>query len=199
MSRLDEELNEALEVSESGTDGAAPPGVAVEVAETDTEPPKRNVALLGGLLVMGAAILGLVLSNAGDTAIYSKTVPELLEESARLSGRTVRVTGTLVSGSLARRQEPCEYRFQLQKDGKTVPVRYAQCVVPDTFRDVPGIPVEGTAEGKLAEGGHFEASHIMAKCPSKYEMKERAANGEEIPHGEVLDPASAPSVATPPP
>jgi cytochrome c-type biogenesis protein CcmE len=39
-----------------------------------------------------------------------------------------------------------------------------------------------TAEGKLTDSGHFEASNIMAKCPSKYEMKERAKGGEQAPH-----------------
>jgi cytochrome c-type biogenesis protein CcmE len=55
-------------------------------------------------------------------------------------------------------------------------------VVPDTFRDMPGMDVEVTAEGKLDPEGHFEASQIFAKCPSKYEMKDRAAKGEEAPH-----------------
>ena len=30
-----------------------------------------------------------------------------------------------------------------------------------------------TVEGKLASNGGFEASQVLAKCPSKYEMKER--------------------------
>ena len=52
-------------------------------------------------------------------------------------------------------------------------VHYAQCVVPDQFRDVKGVQVEVTAEGRLASDGHLVASKIFAKCPSKYEMKVR--------------------------
>jgi cytochrome c-type biogenesis protein CcmE len=56
-------------------------------------------------------------------------------------------------------------------------VRYAQCVIPDTFRDVPGGGVQVTVEGALTAQGEFEATLVMAKCASKYdpsthEMKE---------------------------
>jgi len=61
-------------------------------------------------------------------------------------------------------------------------VHYPQCSVPDTFRDVPNVDVEVTAEGTLTETGTFDASRIMAKCPSKYEMEQRAASGETVPH-----------------
>jgi cytochrome c-type biogenesis protein CcmE len=83
---------------------------------------------------------------------------------------------------LVRRDQPCEYRFTIEKKGVALPVRFAQCIVPDTFRDMPGMDVSVTAEGKLTQAGNFEASTIMAKCPSKYEMKDRARAGEKAPH-----------------
>src|SRR5690606_8574929 len=126
----------------------------------------RNVGLLAALLAMGAAILALVFSTAPDAAVYSKSVDELLAEKERLASRNVRVVGNLVKGSLVHRPDPCEYRFKLEKNGATIDVHYPQCIVPDTFRDVPGMDVEVTAEGKLGDGA-FQATHIMAKCPSK--------------------------------
>ena len=39
-----------------------------------------------------------------------------------------------------------------------------------------------TAEGKLLATGEFQASNVLAKCPSKYEMKDRANRGERAPH-----------------
>jgi cytochrome c-type biogenesis protein CcmE len=188
MSRLDDELARAVEESEADA-----PGAARDVQAPPPPPPKRdrrlkNVGFLAALLVMAGAILGLVLTTAPDAAVYSKGVDELLREKDRLASRNVRVTGMLVKGTLARRDDPCEYRFKIAKNGASIDVRYAECIVPDTFRDVAGMDVEVTAEGKLAGDG-FEATHIMAKCPSKYEMKERAANGEQAPH--ELGPASA--------
>ena len=96
--------------------------------------------------------------------------------------------GYLVKGSLTRRDEPCEYRFKLEdQDQKlkssTIAVHYPQCVVPDTFKDMPGMDVEVTAEGKLgADATVFTATSIIAKCPSKYEMKQRSMAGEMAPH-----------------
>jgi cytochrome c-type biogenesis protein CcmE len=117
-------------------------------------------------------------------------VDELVRERDKLAGRAVRVEGALKRGSLTRRAEPCEYRFTLAKAGTELPVRFAQCIVPDTFRDMPGMDVMVTAEGKLDPAGHFEATNIMAKCPSKYEMNERAKKGESAPHTGVVTPVS---------
>ena len=80
--------------------------------------------------------------------------------------------------------------------GAPLKVQYAQCVVPDTFRDVKGVEVEVTAEGRLAEDGHLEASKIFAKCPSKYEMREGAAKmgGQGPDHGGAKPEYIAPKV-----
>ena len=39
-----------------------------------------------------------------------------------------------------------------------------------------------TVEGKLNQTGQFEATQVLAKCPSKYEMKQKQAQGEQMPH-----------------
>jgi cytochrome c-type biogenesis protein CcmE len=172
------------------TDDAAPShrGRGRDGAETayDGEPERRRwtgplVAV--GLAMGAAAIAGLVLTGMQDKAIYSKPVDELLAQKAKFMGRPVRVEGNLVHGSLARRDQPCEYRFTIEKNGAELPVRFAQCVVPDTFRDVPDLDVGVTVEGELQANDSFEASSVLAKCPSKYDMQQRKHNGERMPHG----------------
>jgi cytochrome c-type biogenesis protein CcmE len=176
MSDLDKELERAA----AAVDDPAP---AVRPVQPPTAPRgKGSVGLLIGLLVMGGAILTLVFTSFKGSAVYSKGVDDLVRDKDKFSDRAVRVEGTLVKGSLVRRDQPCEYRFNIEKKGVVLPVHYAQCIVPDTFRDMPGMDVSVTAEGKLTDEGHFEASNIMAKCPSKYEMKERAKGGEHAPH-----------------
>jgi cytochrome c-type biogenesis protein CcmE len=192
MSRVDDELAAAVEASEASAEAQPVNGPEAEIARPR---PKRSLGLLIGLLVSGGAILALVFTNFKDAAIYSKGVDALLKEQEKYKGRNVRVEGMLVKGTLMRREQPCEYRFKIQKQDAVLPVRYSACVVPDTFRDMPGMDVAVTAEGKLADNGSFEASNIMAKCPSKYEMQERAKKGEAAPHvGTVpaaIDPVSA--------
>jgi cytochrome c-type biogenesis protein CcmE len=145
-------------------------------------------ALVFGLAAGAAAIAVLVLVGMQEGAIYAKPVDELMNQQAKFAGRQVRAEGNLVHGSLVKRDQPCEYRFTITKNGTELPVRFAQCVVPDTFRDVPGMDVGVTVEGSLASVGpgqppFFEATTVLAKCPSKYEMKERQQKGEQMPHG----------------
>jgi len=183
MANVDDELAQALRESEQAAQ-AEPAPVAVPVAPAAT-PPKRkgSAGFLVALLVMGGAIVTLIFTTFEGT--YSRKVEEVANERQKLAGRNVRVEGTLKRCTLVRRDEPCEYRFTMAGGGAELPVRYARCTVPDTFQDVPGMVVDVTAEGTLDSSGHLEASTIMAKCPSKYEMKERAKKGEQAPH---LDP-----------
>jgi cytochrome c-type biogenesis protein CcmE len=150
--------------------------------EDDPQATRRRMLLVIPLVAAAAAIVATVLTGMKDNAIYSKPVDQLVAQKARFQGRAVRAEGNLVHGSLVKRDSPCEYRFTISKNGTDVPVRYAQCVVPDTFRDVPGMDVGVTVEGQLLADNSFEATSVLAKCPSKYEMKERAGRGEQMPH-----------------
>jgi len=180
-SHLDRELERAL--AGSGPKGPGVPSQdGLGSSRSEAKRPEGNVRLLVVLVVMTAGIVALVMTSFKDAAVYAKNVDQVKAESAALAGRRLRVEGNLVHGSLERRDQPCEYRFTIKGKEAELPVRYGQCVVPDTFRDVPGMDVGVTVEGKLAAGGGFEASQVMAKCPSKYEMKEKKERGEQMPH-----------------
>jgi cytochrome c-type biogenesis protein CcmE len=209
MTDLDDELEKAVRdgeaadaVEASEVDDA--PGALIlsasnesSASEAEGESPRRSLGLLAALLVIGGGILALLFSGFNDSAIYAVDTDKLVGEKAKFEDRNLRVQGVLVKGSLKRRDEPCEYRFKIAKNGVELPVRYEQCVVPDTFRDVPEMDVEVTAEGRLAEGGgeYFAASAIMAKCPSKYEMKQKKQAGEKAPHGDVGSSSTLSSTA----
>jgi cytochrome c-type biogenesis protein CcmE len=145
--------------------------------------------LVFGLGAAAAAICGLVLVGMQEGAVYAKPVDELVSQKAKFAGRPVRAEGNLVHGTLVKRDSPCEYRFTIEKNGTALPVRFPQCVVPDTFRDVAGMDVAVTVEGELRPDNTFEATSVLAKCPSKYEMKERQQKGEKMPHA-ATDPGS---------
>jgi len=190
MSNLDDELLKEIEQQKGLARQEPEPAQAFSrspLAAAPAPKPQRHLGLLIGLVVMGATILTVVFSGFKQAAVYSKGVDELLRERERFESRTVRVLGTLVSGTLARRSEPCEYRFRVQKNDAQLMVYYPQCVVPDTFRDVSGVAVEVTAEGQLQKDGTFRASQIMAKCPSKYEMQDKAGQGQSPAHSLVVN------------
>ncbi|MFO0734386.1 MAG: cytochrome c maturation protein CcmE [Labilithrix sp.] len=143
---------------------------------------RKRLLLVIPLVTAAAAIVGLVLLGMQDKGIYSKPVDELVASKGKYQGKAVRAEGNLVHGSLVKKESPCEYRFRIEKNGTDMPVRYVGCVVPDTFQDVPGIELGVTVEGSLRADGNFEATQVLAKCPSKYDMKEKAKQGEKAPH-----------------
>jgi cytochrome c-type biogenesis protein CcmE len=186
MSRkLDEELANAIRETEASSDApASTKAVAKPIDAGAHRPPvARNIGLLATLLVMVGAVVTLFLVGFKEAAIYALPADKLVASKAELTGRKVRVEGHLVPGTLEKRDKPCEYRFTMHGANKAneVPVRYAQCVVPDTFRDVPGGGVEVTVEGALNAQGHFDATLVMAKCTSKYDPSKH----EMQPGGEI--------------
>ncbi len=176
MSKLDDELARAIEepLQVSATPAsAAPPR---PVAPSNETPKSRNYGLLAALVGIVTMIVLVFMFGFKDAAIYSLPVAELTANQAKYVGRKVRVEGELTPGTLVKRDQPCEYRFTVQALGSgydantiKVPVRYGQCVVPDTFRDMPGGGVQVTIEGALTKEGFFEATLVMAKCSSKYD------------------------------
>ena len=129
--------------------------------------------LLVGSLVLGASVLGAVFGLSKERPIWARSVSEFRVHPS--FDRTVRVSGYLVPGTLCKMTDRCEHRFRISElrpeKPAVLPVRYQSCLVPDTFRDVPGVDISIIVEGKLCAGCHiFEAAQIMAKCPGKYEM-----------------------------
>lgn len=153
-----------------------------EAVEEDPEAARKRLLLVIPLVTGAAAIAALVLVGMQDNGMYSKPVDQLISEKTKFVGKAVRAEGNLVHGSLVKKESPCEYRFTIEKNGTEMPVTFKKCVVPDTFRDVPGMDLEVTVEGELRADSSLEASQVLAKCPSKYEMKEKASKGEKAPH-----------------
>ena len=170
--------------------------VAVPPLPPPQEQPKTNVKGLiavGALIAVAAGIVALVLTNFKDATVYAKGVDQLVADKGKWVNRAVRVEGVLVRGTLKFQEKPCEYTFDATKGGQVVHIRYPSCIKPDTLRDdMPEVGV--TAEGKLQSSGEFLASNVLAKCPSKYEMKDKAKQPGMQPG---MPPASPPANLNP--
>jgi cytochrome c-type biogenesis protein CcmE len=171
--KLDDELAQAAGLGSGDAARTSAPPVAMAESPRKAAPKaSTSIGLLATLLVMVGALVALFMVGFNDAAVYSTPVDQLMAQKDKLMGRKVRVEGELVPGSLEKRDKPCEYRFTLHgKESKEqLAVRYPQCIVPDTFRDVPGGGVQVTIEGSLKkDSGDFEATLVMAKCSSKYD------------------------------
>jgi cytochrome c-type biogenesis protein CcmE len=128
-------------------------------------------------------VVALFLLVFQPAAVYATPVDKLVHERQAFIGRKVRVEGDLVPGTLVKRDSPCEYRFTIHKEAAQLPVRYAQCVIPDGFRDVPAGGVQVTIEGAIGASGDFEASLVMAKCSSKYDPAKHEMSEGPAPRG----------------
>ncbi len=173
----------------------AVPDPAEPRAPAEDSGPSTNLGFLVTLLVMAAGIVVLFMFGFKEAAIYSQPVDDIIDKSDELRGRRVRLEGELVPGTLTKRDAPCEYRFVIRGKNKQLPIRYSQCVIPDTFRDVPEGGVLVTVEGALAKEGHFEASMIMAKCSSKYDPKTHSMDDLAEAAGSASPSLSGPSLS----
>lgn len=134
--------------------------------------PRLKFLLAGGLII--GALSYLMFSGLSESMVYYYRVGELVDGGSELAGRGVRVSGHVAAGSIQRETSRSQVTFTAFDQGtdRTLRVTY-QGVIPDTFKDNAEVVVEGVYD---PEQNHFQATTLLAKCPSKYE-----ALGEEHP------------------
>ncbi len=94
-------------------------------------------------------------------ANYYVTVDELAAQTSRAS--KVRVGGEIVGDSTNWDNASRTLNFQIESNGKRLPVRY-RGFAPDTFRD----GATAIIEGELNHDGTFTAYSVLIKCPHQY-------------------------------
>ncbi len=121
--------------------------------------------VIGGAIVLAAlAWLGFVGFQEGKA--YYITVAEYSAMKGNFHGKTLKVAGDVVKGSIDRSKP--EMEFVISHQGQSLKVQYiGKDVVPDTFKDGAKAVVEGTVNN----AGVMQARHIEAKCASKYEAE----------------------------
>jgi len=134
---------------------------------------------LGATLVAG--LLGwYAVTNLGGEGTFRYY--ESLEDfrAVGMDTRSSRVHGYVVLGSIERDMPARVVRFRVQNDpphagageGDALSVVYESLEIPDLFKD----GAEVVVEGRLAPGGEFHASNVLAKCPSKFAPEEARAS-----------------------
>ena len=127
----------------------------------------KPVKIGATVLVLGLAFGGLMYSTLSEGTEYYKHVDEVMANPGAWHCKRLQLHGFVVDHSILRRPDTLDYRFQVQSNGKIVPVRYSG-VVPDTFKDGAEVVLKGQLVGDYFD---VEPNGVMAKCPSKYEAK----------------------------
>jgi len=127
--------------------------------------PAKMKFIIGGVVII-AALTWLGFVGFQESKAYYITVDEYSTLKEELDGKTLKLAGDVVSGSINRSKPQME--FVISSRDNSIKVRYVGSqIIPDTFKDGS----KALVEGKPAPDGTFQASHIEAKCASKYESE----------------------------
>ena len=138
----------------------------------------RQVTIAVGVILVAVAFV--MYTGIQESSVYYYTVSEVVAQQSQLTGEPLRIAGEVVPGSINQDSTGLVHEFVIEEGGKTIPVVYRD-IAPDTFQD----RAEAVVEGALDEHGTFQATFLMAKCPSKYEAateyEEYRAQGVSAP------------------
>jgi len=129
---------------------------------------KHKVLKVGftSLVILGS-FGGLLYTTMAESTEYYKHVEEVMGAPAPWYGKNLQLHGYVVPGSIMKRPNSMDYRFKVQSQGQVVQASYTG-VVPDTFQADAEVVLKGVLS---PEGFAVHPNGVMAKCPSKYEVK----------------------------
>jgi cytochrome c-type biogenesis protein CcmE len=136
---------------------------------------RKNLKFIIPVIFIVGGVAYLMASGVSQTGVYYRTVPEILAEPAVYSGESIRISGHVVPGSIDYNQQELRLNFAVsEKDqpAEFINVSY-KGVAPDAFTDEAEVIIEGQF---TMEGNSFEASMLLAKCPSKYVAEDEEEN-----------------------
>ena len=124
------------------------------------------------IAVLFIGVVGYLMFSGLQDTVYYYTVGELLAPTFEASERGVRLTGTVVPGSVNRKDDEMAMDFLIADDktGQTIQIFYSG-VIPDSFKEDRHVVVEGVYH---PDSQSFEAGSVLVKCPSKYEGEAEA-------------------------
>ncbi len=124
------------------------------------------------VVVVVGAVSSLVFFSSMEGAEYYKHVDEVVANPGPWKGKTLRVQGFVVPGSIeqGKADHALDFRFRIetkppQKPGEISATYHG--LVPDTFKSGSAVVLTGklTDDGKIA----VAPDGVSAKCPSKYD------------------------------
>jgi len=128
-------------------------------------PRRKRMAIALGLVAVVGAATALVLNAFQSNLVFFYT-PTQIDAKEAPSGRTFRLGGLVVEGSVKR--TGVNVAFEITDTAKAVPVQFSG-ILPDLFKEGKGV----VAQGQL-ENGVFQAKEVLAKHDENYMPPEAA-------------------------
>jgi len=128
---------------------------------------QKRLAIIGGIGVVLALALGLILTALRDQIVFFRSPTEVVQGKVK-PGESFRLGGLVEAGSVSR-EAGQRVRFVVTDGANSVKVSY-QGLLPDLFREGQGV----VTEGRLDAAGAFSATNVLAKHDENYMPREVA-------------------------
>lgn len=123
--------------------------------------------IIGGLVIV--ALIGyLIVSSISTAGAYFREVGEVLDQQVALTGKSLRVSGMVVTETIQYDAANLDLRFNISDPNnasKQLAVQF-HGVQPD---QIGRANTEAIVEGTLGANGTVTANNLLLKCPSRYE------------------------------
>ncbi len=145
------------------------------------------------MIAVGVAALGIaatLILNAFQKNLVFFFTPSQVAANEAPQGRTFRIGGVVVPGSVKRQPDGVTVQFVVTDTAKTIPVLF-RGPLPDLFREGKGV----VTQGRIGADGVFQASEVLAKHDENYmppeaaeALKQAHAKGETAARTLVANP-----------
>jgi cytochrome c-type biogenesis protein CcmE len=125
----------------------------------------RTKLIIGAMVLVGITVYVAYL-GASSSWQYYLTVDECLADVPHFTGRRLRISGQVATGSLNIEGDRSSATFGLQGSAGCLPTSCSG-PLPDNLAENVAVVVEGTLE----KGGLLRAEKVLTRCASKYESQ----------------------------
>ncbi|MDQ3878530.1 MAG: cytochrome c maturation protein CcmE [Actinomycetota bacterium] len=125
--------------------------------------PKRRAKFVIGGAVIAFVLIGLMawaMARPGSTSYYL-TTSELVRKGPTASGSEIKVSGSVIDGTIVRAGLTTTFAIT---DGKARVIVKTRQPLPSAFKPGANVVARGTFDGRTVH-----ASEVLAKCPSKFQ------------------------------
>jgi cytochrome c-type biogenesis protein CcmE len=129
---------------------------------------KKGTKLVTIGIIVVVAVFYLISSGFKQSGVYYLEVHELIKDPTKYEAKGIRVSGDVVKGTIVKDAKNQHLEFVMADGtGKQMNVVY-NGIIPDAFTEDVQVIVEGKYH---KDTNTFNASTLLAKCPSKYEAE----------------------------
>jgi cytochrome c-type biogenesis protein CcmE len=140
-------------------------------------PVRRQRLLIVVFIVVGSSAAAALIFSALSDNMNFFYAPAQIQAGEAPQGKTIRVGGLVVPGSLKRAESGLDLEFSVTDNKADLPVDF-RGILPDLFAEGKGV----VAVGELLPGGRFKAAQVLAKHDENYmppEVHEALKKGAE--------------------